>query len=161
MSDIPSSVDLNGSLGAIEIGAVLGAFLFGLETLQTFNYYRDFPKDSKFLKATVRSPGSVLWVGSSDMRICRLHSSGEVHGPYSQTTSQVFSRVLELGHTVSAWHAVGGNCYTVELFGSDMLLALFTDCHVLRPARLHSQSSAFRRNHNPFCCTYLYCCPGQ
>jgi len=85
MSDIPSSVDLNGSLGAIEIGAVLGAFLFGLETLQTFNYYRDFPKDSKFLKATV----ALVWV-------------------------------LELGHTVSAWHALYSQ--TVTFYGQPVYI---------------------------------------
>jgi hypothetical protein len=57
MANIPSNTflfDLNGSLGAIEIGAVLGTFLFGIETLQTFNYYRNFRKDSKLLKITVR-----------------------------------------------------------------------------------------------------------
>lgn len=47
------SDDLDGSIGAIEIGAALGAFLFGIETLQTFNYYRNFPKDSNLLKGTV------------------------------------------------------------------------------------------------------------
>ncbi|KAJ6534332.1 hypothetical protein B0H19DRAFT_441516 [Mycena capillaripes] len=83
MSNIPSNLlpfDLNGSLGAIEIGAVLGTFLFGIETLQTFNYYRDFPKDSKLLKAAV----GLVWV-------------------------------LELGHTVSAWHAL--YTQTVTFFG--------------------------------------------
>ncbi|KAJ7856030.1 hypothetical protein B0H13DRAFT_1547533, partial [Mycena leptocephala] len=44
---------LDGTLGAMEIGAILGTFLFGIETLQTFNYYRRFPDDSKLLKATV------------------------------------------------------------------------------------------------------------
>jgi hypothetical protein len=48
-----SPFNLNGSLGALEIGIVLGVFLFGIETLQTFNYYRRFPKDSNLLKATV------------------------------------------------------------------------------------------------------------
>ncbi|KAJ6528725.1 hypothetical protein DFH09DRAFT_157098 [Mycena vulgaris] len=68
MSDID---DLNGTLGATLVGAVLGTFLFGIETLQTFNYYRDFPRDSRLLKSTV----ALVWF-------------------------------LELGHTMSAWHAL-------------------------------------------------------
>ncbi|KAJ6554755.1 hypothetical protein B0H19DRAFT_1377487 [Mycena capillaripes] len=51
---------LDGTLGAMEIGAILGTFLFGIETLQTFNYYRRFPEDSQLLKATV----AVIWFDS-------------------------------------------------------------------------------------------------
>jgi hypothetical protein len=47
------SSELNGSLGATEIGSVLGAFLFGVETLQTYNYFRNFHRDSILLKTTV------------------------------------------------------------------------------------------------------------
>ncbi|KAJ7127596.1 hypothetical protein C8R43DRAFT_1111187 [Mycena crocata] len=68
MSSVPN---LNGSLGATEIGSVLGAFLFGIMTLQTYNYYRSFPGDSILLKFTV----ALVWF-------------------------------LELGHTISAWHAL-------------------------------------------------------
>jgi hypothetical protein len=32
----------------------LGIFLFGIETLQTFHYYRHFSQDSNVLKAAVR-----------------------------------------------------------------------------------------------------------
>ena len=46
-------LDLNGSLGALEIGAVLDVFLFGILTLQTYNYYCDFSDDSTFLKCAV------------------------------------------------------------------------------------------------------------
>ncbi|KAJ6579287.1 hypothetical protein B0H10DRAFT_2235901 [Mycena sp. CBHHK59/15] len=77
MSNIP---DLNGSLGATEIGSVLGDFLFGIETLQTFNYYRDFPRDSIALKTTV----ALVWF-------------------------------LELGHTMSALHALYSE--TVTFYG--------------------------------------------
>ncbi|KAJ6595807.1 hypothetical protein DFH09DRAFT_1305586 [Mycena vulgaris] len=83
MSNVPTnipSLDLNGSLGAIEIGVVLGVFLFGIVTLQTFNYYRDFPKDSRLLKASV----GLVWF-------------------------------LELGHTISALHAL--YCQTVTFYG--------------------------------------------
>jgi hypothetical protein len=60
MSTIVDLFDLNGNLGALEIGIVLGVFLFGIETLQTFNYYKRFPKDSNLLKATVSRARSVL-----------------------------------------------------------------------------------------------------
>ncbi|KAF7333795.1 Saposin B-type domain-containing protein [Mycena venus] len=49
----PSPVALDGSLGVFEIASVLATWLFGIETLQTFNYYSDFPKDPKVLKALV------------------------------------------------------------------------------------------------------------
>ncbi|KAJ7128581.1 hypothetical protein C8R44DRAFT_778255 [Mycena epipterygia] len=41
---------LDGTLGCIQIGLVFATFLFGIETLQTFNYYRDYPKDVAMLK---------------------------------------------------------------------------------------------------------------
>jgi len=72
--------DLNGSLGAMEIGTVLGVFLFGILTLQTFHYYRNFHKDSNLLKATV----GFVWV-------------------------------LELGHTISACHALYSQ--TITFYG--------------------------------------------
>ncbi|KAJ7146849.1 hypothetical protein C8R44DRAFT_864567 [Mycena epipterygia] len=63
-----SSPALDGSLGALEIGIVVGTFLFGILTLQTFNYYRQFPEDSRTLKITVRPSyiqchlSNVLWI---------------------------------------------------------------------------------------------------
>ncbi|KAJ7683081.1 hypothetical protein B0H17DRAFT_43875 [Mycena rosella] len=72
--------DLNGSLGATQIGAVLGTFLFGIETLQTYNYYGEFSRDSRTLKMTV----ALVWF-------------------------------LELGHTLSAWHALYSQ--TVTFYG--------------------------------------------
>ncbi|KAJ7805944.1 hypothetical protein B0H13DRAFT_608594 [Mycena leptocephala] len=48
---------LNGTYGAFEIGVLVATFLYGIETLQTYNYFRRFPKDSSLLKATV----AVTW----------------------------------------------------------------------------------------------------
>ncbi|KAJ7627022.1 hypothetical protein FB45DRAFT_1004637 [Roridomyces roridus] len=42
-----------GTLGAMEMGATAGSFLFGILTLQVFNYYRQFPDDSRTLKSIV------------------------------------------------------------------------------------------------------------
>ncbi|KAJ6581974.1 hypothetical protein B0H19DRAFT_1252128 [Mycena capillaripes] len=44
---------LDGTLGVIQIGLVVATWLFGIVTLQTFNYYRTFPKDHKILKGLV------------------------------------------------------------------------------------------------------------
>ncbi|KAJ7874398.1 hypothetical protein B0H13DRAFT_1633095 [Mycena leptocephala] len=86
------SSELNGSLGATEIGSVLGAFLFGVETLQTYNYFRNFHRDSILLKTTVstfqvatrpqRSP-------SSGCRIIKPFASSVIHSAqlYSQTVT--------------------------------------------------------------------------
>lgn len=56
MSAIPSDLSfpyLSGTLGATEKGTLLGVFLFGIETLQTFHYYRHLSQDSNLLKAVV------------------------------------------------------------------------------------------------------------
>ncbi|KAJ7433718.1 hypothetical protein FB451DRAFT_1313347 [Mycena latifolia] len=44
---------LDGTYGALEIGSAVATFLFGILTLQAFNYYREFPQDSKLLKITI------------------------------------------------------------------------------------------------------------
>ncbi|KAJ7777013.1 hypothetical protein B0H16DRAFT_1504051 [Mycena metata] len=69
--------DLNGSLGAIEVGAVAGTFLFGIMTLQTFHYYRNFPADSKLLKVIV----GLVW--SFELG----HTMSCLHALYSQTVT--------------------------------------------------------------------------
>ncbi|KAF8198674.1 hypothetical protein K438DRAFT_1583786 [Mycena galopus ATCC 62051] len=51
MSSSFSSLD--GTYGATEIGSVFGVFLFGIQTLQTVRYFREFRRDSALLKLTV------------------------------------------------------------------------------------------------------------
>ncbi|KAJ7083465.1 hypothetical protein C8R44DRAFT_992024 [Mycena epipterygia] len=45
--------DVEATLGRISIGVFLATFLYGIETLQTFNYYRAFPEDKRALKILV------------------------------------------------------------------------------------------------------------
>ncbi|KAJ7782238.1 hypothetical protein DFH07DRAFT_789916 [Mycena maculata] len=71
MSASPAIPALDGSIGAIQIGAVVGTFLFGIETLQAYMYFRDHPHDIHWLKAIV----AIVWIS-------------------------------ELGHAISAWHAI-------------------------------------------------------
>ncbi|KAJ7663029.1 hypothetical protein B0H17DRAFT_1211741 [Mycena rosella] len=51
-------VNFNATIGPEEVGVVVGAWMFGMFTLQAFNYFSYFPKDSRRLKITV----AVLWV---------------------------------------------------------------------------------------------------
>ncbi|KAJ7114887.1 hypothetical protein C8R44DRAFT_880947 [Mycena epipterygia] len=59
---------LDGSLGALEIGTVVGTFLFGILTLQSFNYFRQFPEDSRTLKIMVVA----LWLLELAHTTCAL-----------------------------------------------------------------------------------------
>ncbi|KAJ7128600.1 hypothetical protein C8R44DRAFT_778298 [Mycena epipterygia] len=61
---------LDGTLGCIQIGLVFATFLFGIETLQTFNYYRDYPKDVAMLKILVAG----IWFLELAYTICGWHA---------------------------------------------------------------------------------------
>jgi len=41
-------------IGGLEIGVLLATLLYGMGTVQTYLYYRNFPKDSRRMKTTVR-----------------------------------------------------------------------------------------------------------
>ncbi|KAH0582191.1 hypothetical protein H2248_011838 [Termitomyces sp. 'cryptogamus'] len=55
MASIPTN--LTPTLGVYEIGVLISMFLFGLVTVQTFTYYKKFPKDPWYLRLYV----GVLW----------------------------------------------------------------------------------------------------
>ncbi|KAJ6457125.1 hypothetical protein C8R47DRAFT_1082153 [Mycena vitilis] len=79
----PGIPPLDDTLGAIEIGGVVGTFLFGILTLQTYHYFRNFPKDPKLV--------TIMWSGFK-----------QYHTP--NPFDDVAPRFLELGHTISTWH---------------------------------------------------------
>ncbi|KAJ7609192.1 hypothetical protein DFH06DRAFT_188914 [Mycena polygramma] len=62
---------LDSTLGAIEVGGVVSTYLFGIETVQVYYYFRKYQDDSLWLKSMV----AAVWI-------------------------------FELGHTISAWHAI-------------------------------------------------------
>ncbi|KAJ7115663.1 hypothetical protein C8R44DRAFT_739419 [Mycena epipterygia] len=66
-SNLPS---LDGTLGDLEIGLVLATFLYGIQTLQTFNYYRQYPEDGVRLKILV----AVVWFLELGHTICGCHA---------------------------------------------------------------------------------------
>lgn len=45
---------LHDTIGAVQIGSVVGTYLFGIETLQAYYYFRHYPTDAKWIKAMVR-----------------------------------------------------------------------------------------------------------
>ncbi|KAJ6562102.1 hypothetical protein B0H19DRAFT_1068781 [Mycena capillaripes] len=65
------------TLGPVEFGLIISTFLFGIETLQTFNYYRNYPEDSLPLKILV----AVVWLLELGHSICGWH------GVYSVTVT--------------------------------------------------------------------------
>lgn len=46
-----AAFDPHPTLGALEIGAFISIFLFGIVTVQVYLYFRHFPKDNNVLKA--------------------------------------------------------------------------------------------------------------
>ncbi|KAJ7110922.1 hypothetical protein C8R44DRAFT_856744 [Mycena epipterygia] len=67
---VTSQLSLDGTLGSLEIGTVLATFLYGIQTLQTFNYYREYPEDGVMLKTFVAIVG-FLELGHT---ICSCHA---------------------------------------------------------------------------------------
>ncbi|KAJ7213288.1 hypothetical protein C8J57DRAFT_1538836 [Mycena rebaudengoi] len=46
-------INFNATIGPEEVGVIVGAWMFGMFTVQAFNYFSDFPHDSKRLKVIV------------------------------------------------------------------------------------------------------------
>ncbi|KAJ7701463.1 hypothetical protein B0H17DRAFT_1195252 [Mycena rosella] len=132
----------DGTLGALEIGAVVATFLFGVETLQTFNYYRQYPKDSVILRISV----AFIWFLELAHTICALHAVyslsvtyyGQVehlfNPPYSlQTTILFSSSVYTLVqiffanrlHLLSGSRPIPFLCYFLNLLRFGCNLAMF------------------------------------
>ncbi|KAJ7141813.1 hypothetical protein C8R46DRAFT_1233517 [Mycena filopes] len=52
------AIDFNATIGPEEVGVIVGAWMFGIFTIQAFNYFGYFPNDAKPLKFSVAG----LWV---------------------------------------------------------------------------------------------------
>ncbi|CAK5270633.1 unnamed protein product [Mycena citricolor] len=81
--------NLYNTLGAYEIGLALSTLLFGVESLQTFYYYRRYAKDPLVLKIlvspvsaaaaaplrlTARTQVAVIWIFGLTQSICAWHA---------------------------------------------------------------------------------------
>ncbi|KAE9402902.1 hypothetical protein BT96DRAFT_990741 [Gymnopus androsaceus JB14] len=72
--DDPFSVlaafDSTNTLGSLLIGGFIAVFLFGLSTVQTYLYYREYPKDHRLLKLMV----AFVWICELAHTICITNS---------------------------------------------------------------------------------------
>ncbi|KAJ6523883.1 hypothetical protein DFH09DRAFT_1329747 [Mycena vulgaris] len=69
-ASITSGPALDSTLGAMEIGTAVATFLSGILTLQTLNYYGEFPKDSILLRSTI----AIIWLFEFGHTICSSHA---------------------------------------------------------------------------------------
>ncbi|KAK0470405.1 uncharacterized protein EV420DRAFT_1634825 [Desarmillaria tabescens] len=53
-----ANLSLDNTLGAFSIGATLANILFGITTLQSALYYKNYPNDGRFYKASV----GIIWI---------------------------------------------------------------------------------------------------
>ncbi|KAJ7609129.1 hypothetical protein FB45DRAFT_375565 [Roridomyces roridus] len=100
-----TSLDVNGTLGALQIGVLISYTLFGLSTNQTYLYFGRFPNDSKKMKLLVAfvwlcELGHVVCIGHSlySMTITDYaHPERLVNGPpVSLGASTLLNAVIEL-----------------------------------------------------------------
>ncbi|KAJ7479197.1 hypothetical protein FB451DRAFT_1451096 [Mycena latifolia] len=91
-----SSSSLPGTLGNIDIGLVLAIFLFGLETLQTFNYYRQFPQDALKLKILVAGIWSLELAHTASTCLAVYSMTVTFYGQPQHIEHPSFSFVLTL-----------------------------------------------------------------
>lgn len=92
-------VDLNNTIGAIEIGSLFGVFLFGIVTLQTFNYYDNYKEDGWGNKILVCQLKRSFCVPS--LTIFEVACIWYLGHPFTLFISNLFGpRFLEIGHTL-------------------------------------------------------------
>jgi len=65
-----TSISFDGTLGALEIGIIGCAFLFGIVTVQVYIYNRAYPKDSRFIKLLV----AAVWLLELGHTIATSHA---------------------------------------------------------------------------------------
>ncbi|KAJ7892398.1 hypothetical protein B0H13DRAFT_2529218 [Mycena leptocephala] len=93
---------LHDTIGAVQIGAVVGTYLFGIETLQAYYYFRHYPTDGKWLKLMVVA----IWVFELGHTISVWHANYELTvtfycqpqhlevPPYSLEMSIIFAALM-------------------------------------------------------------------
>ncbi|KAJ7790456.1 hypothetical protein B0H13DRAFT_1936233 [Mycena leptocephala] len=92
ISSGPTLPALRGTLGSIEIGLVLGTFLFGVLTLQVFNYFRTYTNDTLLLKTLA----DIVWGLELAHPICAWHSKYILDPPHSIVLLALFSGLLTM-----------------------------------------------------------------
>ncbi|KAH8809530.1 hypothetical protein DL96DRAFT_568577 [Flagelloscypha sp. PMI_526] len=64
-----AGVDLDGTIGAMEVGIIFNVFLTGAVTLQSYNYYTRFPQDPNYMRWLI----FLTWLAELGQTICFLH----------------------------------------------------------------------------------------
>ncbi|KAF7356265.1 Saposin B-type domain-containing protein [Mycena venus] len=131
----PKLPPLDGSLGVIQIGLVLGTFLFGIETLQTFNYYREFPKDPKILKGLVGG----IWFFELAHTISSWHAMYTITVTFYGQPQHILAPPISLVypiffHGLIAFCAQSFFVYRVRVLSGQWLIPI--GCFALNLARL-------------------------
>ncbi|KAJ3804622.1 hypothetical protein F5876DRAFT_70477 [Lentinula aff. lateritia] len=90
----PAQVNVNPTIGALEIGVIISSFLLGVVTIQTYIYFRQFPKDPKTTKVLV----GVIWLFELGQSICAAQTL------YVVTVSR-YGDLTSLIHTPSSLNA--------------------------------------------------------
>ncbi|KAF8208076.1 hypothetical protein K438DRAFT_314393 [Mycena galopus ATCC 62051] len=122
MTDFPG---IEGIYGPLEIGATVCTLLYGMQTLQTLYYYRDFPGDAIHLKFMV----ALTWFLELGQTICNLHAnylwSITFYGRPPQEMLLHPSRFLLLGFLFSALSRTA-----IELFFANRIRVLAENSHI-------------------------------
>ncbi|KAJ7474728.1 hypothetical protein FB451DRAFT_1397611 [Mycena latifolia] len=133
MASTPPALD--GTLGDIQIALVIGTFLYGIETLQTFNYYREFPKDPLGLKALVAG----IWLFELGHTMAAWHAMYTItvtfYGKPQHILDPPSSLVYPiLFHAIIAIAVQTFFCYRVRVLSGQWLIPVF--CCALNLVRL-------------------------
>ncbi|KAJ7073094.1 hypothetical protein C8F01DRAFT_1106145 [Mycena amicta] len=87
---------LDNTLGAVLIGAVLGTFLFGVSTLQAFQYYRLYSDDPRRMKALVAG----IWIIELGHSISLWHALYQMVVTFYGQVQHIFNPPHSLEMTV-------------------------------------------------------------
>ncbi|KAJ7812011.1 hypothetical protein B0H14DRAFT_1463542 [Mycena olivaceomarginata] len=134
-SESESGLSPHATLGETQIALVIATWLFGVLTLQTFNYYSAFPKDGKFLKGLVGS----IWFLELGQTIACWHSMYMVTVTYYGQPEHILSPPLSmefsiLFHALIAISVQTFFLYRVWVLSSQWFIPIF--CCVLNLVRL-------------------------
>ncbi|KII83826.1 hypothetical protein PLICRDRAFT_47017 [Plicaturopsis crispa FD-325 SS-3] len=94
MSPAPAPVELDTTLGAVEIGIILSVCLFGTVNAQVYTYFRRFSEDRTRLKISV----AVIW-------ICDSIYTGVIAVLLYTMTVKSFGQPQKLSRTPGAYYA--------------------------------------------------------
>lgn len=101
-------LDFGSNIGALQIGSLVGVFLFGIVTHRVYSYHRTYHNDILALKTVVRhSPWAndvflKLIMRNLLCKVCFTWYFLQLHW----TTWPPNYRLLEVGHTASIYHNV-------------------------------------------------------